>query len=521
VTEHSIDELARARVRWHVEPSWQKRLLNGESLSGSPLDAMLRDGSVRVVKHGTHRTVYRIDVAQQSFFLKRYRSRGLWSGMLRLLGRSASQREYGKALALAERHVPAIEPVAFGHEQAAWSGDDYLLTVGIADAVSLEEFCRNVLAQLDGPLRSRLRRGLIEALAILTADAHRAGALHDDLHSGNVLIEANLASLRAGDTPRLHWADVPGVELSGPLSWRRSRKNLVTLNWDWSSRATPAERRRFLKTYLRHRPDLRDSRPVKASAHQIARLTQRYGLRLMAGRDKRALATNRDFHHGASADTRWWAVNDVTKDNASALASTIVDGKPALTLSVGDTVVAVDACPIPGAAGPLSFLKRHPAQRQWLLAHGLISRGVAVRRPVMLVMNARAWLVYVRRDADRHPAADTASFAAVGTLLGRLHRWRYSLTTAHADQFRIEVVDGRTSVELADIAAVAPHCTDADRDRNLVEFESSIGHEARRDVALRKAFVEAYRVQWEVDGPDAHDLIATIEAAPARDGSAR
>ena len=362
--EHSIDELARARVRWHVEPSWQNRLLNGDSLSGSPLDAMLRDGSVRGVKHGTHRTVYRIDVARQSFFLKRYRSRGLWSGGLRLLGRSASQREYGKALALAERHVPAVEPVAVGHEQATWAGDEYLLTAGIAYAVSLEEFSRNVLAQLDEPLRSRLRRGLIEALAVLTADAHRAGALHDDLHSGNVLIEADLASLRAGDPPRLHWADVPGVELSGPLSWPRSRKNLVTLNWDWSSRATPAERRRFLRIYLRHRPDLelqraatvRERKEVgaravrsltvaarfeRAAREEIARLTQRYGLRLMAGRDKRAMATNRDFHHGAAGHIRWWAVHDVTEDNAAALASAIVDGKSVLLLFVGGTVVTV------------------------------------------------------------------------------------------------------------------------------------------------------------------------------------
>jgi hypothetical protein len=377
---------------------------------------------------------------------------------------------------------------------------------------------RNVLAQLDEPLRSRLRRGLIEALAILTADAHRAGALHDDLHSGNVLIEANLASLRAGHAPRLHWADVPGVELSGPLSWLRSRKNLVTLNWDWSSRATPAERRRFLRFYLRHRPDLRESRPVKASAREIARLTHRYGLRLMAGRDKRALAQNRDFHHGASADTRWWRVRDVVESDAATLASAIVDEQSPSTLLVGDTVVPVDVCSFARAAGPLSFLKRRPAQRQWVLAHGLIARGIAVRRPVMLVVNGHAWLVYARRIVDQCPSPDAASFAAVGALLGRLHRWRYSLTTASARQFRIERADGRTSVELVDVAAVALRCTDADRERNLVEFLSSFGREACRDAGLRKAFVEAYRGQWEVDGPDANRLISALDRFSARDG---
>ena len=98
-------------VQWDMLPQWQSLLMGP---SGLRLGEWLAGGQAQIVKHGARRTVYRVELAQQTIFLKHYRCSELWDLGRHLLRASASRREYRKAVELARRNVPTIRPIALG-----------------------------------------------------------------------------------------------------------------------------------------------------------------------------------------------------------------------------------------------------------------------------------------------------------------------------------------------------------------------------------------------------------------------
>jgi tRNA A-37 threonylcarbamoyl transferase component Bud32 len=523
--DRMFDELRIARVRWQIAPAWADRIGSG----ATTVEAMLRDCRLHVVKHGSHRTVYRIDRPEQSFYLKRYRSGGLLSSLRRLLRASNSWREYRKALELERRGVPSVLPVAVGQTSSrVTSGDDFLLTAAISNAMSLETFVEQHLPTIAEPRRSALRRRLIDALGAMTAEAHRVGAFHDDLHSGNVLIEADDDSLAAGSALRLHWADVPGVSLTGPLSWRRSRANLVVLNWDWQRRATPVERLRFLAIYRRHRTDIDCG---SSPAAEIARRTERYAWRLMSSRDKRSLAVNRDFHQGATPKSQWWAVRDVDTDDVNVLAQALADGFDPEQLKLGGKPIELRSF----KPSRQSFLGRRAAVRSarhaWRSAHALLARGIATPRPMLLVVTqgnatlTAPCLVFASTTQQTLRAAlaksltDTGRIGtAVGDLLGRLHAWGYLARTMSAESIHVIHRDDGIRAEWIDATCLEPSSAKDRRLqlRNLVELATSVGPESWTALNTDDAVLRAYARQWEIDRPDVTELASELALVDRR-----
>ncbi len=273
-------------VQWDVLPQWQSLLLGP---SGLRLGEWLAGGQAQVVKHGARRTVYRIDVEQQTIFLKHYRCSELWDMGRHLLRASASRREYRKAVELARRSVPTIRPIALGEVlRSGLVGDNFLITEGIPHAVSLHTYVAQWLPQLPPDEQRRLRWKLIRALARICAAAHEAGVFHDDFHGGNVLVRVDTCSGSADDRslPELFLVDLPGIRFSGPLNWSRSRQSLIMLNSDWSEKVSLVERWRFWRAYLGERQGWHLADPRRA-AGEIAWLTRDYACRIQRGRAKR------------------------------------------------------------------------------------------------------------------------------------------------------------------------------------------------------------------------------------------
>ena len=204
-------------VRWSVSPEWQTLLIGPQGLR---LDQWLAEGRVHVVKHASHRTVYRVDLPHRSFYLKHYRVLAFLNALTHLLRGSAARREWRNALEVRRRNVPTITPMALGeHFRGGLVRDSYFVSEAIADSCTVERYADECLPKLSPQQQAQLRPRITIALARLCAAAHRAGVYHTDFHRGNVLV--GLDTLDDGSSlPELHLIDLPKMWFSSPLSWR-------------------------------------------------------------------------------------------------------------------------------------------------------------------------------------------------------------------------------------------------------------------------------------------------------------
>jgi tRNA A-37 threonylcarbamoyl transferase component Bud32 len=509
-----------APARWQIIAGWHDALLGPQGLR---LEEWLDAGRAKIVKHGPARTVYRVDLPEQSIFLKHYRCLDLWGIGRHLLRGSSSRREFRKAVELARRQVPTIRPVAVGEiRRSGVVGDNFLVTEAVPHAVSLHEYATRLLPQLPLAQRRRMRNKLTRALARLCAAAHEAGVFHNDFHGGNILVRVDTCSAAPGDgrLPDLYLVDLPGIRFSGPLGWSRSRASLTMLASDWGDKSTPRERWRFWREYLAARPRKLVACRRKAAA-EVVRQTREYACRLMRGRGKRALRTNRDFYgvttaHGRGHAVTQFAPADLVRlieqperllgepservagrhgADATVRASLMVDGSR--------TVVRFERWPDgPWWRAMLRPLGRSRALAVWYWSNALRDRGIPTPRPLAACSSISVtgtgagylvsqwvdgalplgeFLERVRRDDGSLPPAVARDLAeAVGRLCGRLHAWRIVLDDFQLDDLLVVCRDGRYEAWVLDVlkARITRRLSSAERRRQagrmLTEFRRAV-----------------------------------------------
>jgi tRNA A-37 threonylcarbamoyl transferase component Bud32 len=434
-------------VRWEVLSDARDLIHEGGSLL---VEQWARSGRLQVVKEGSHRAVYRIDLAERTFFLKHDRAASFWRALRHLFRPHAALREARKAIELLRRHVPTIRPVAIGERsRGGVVHDSFLVTEAIPGALSLHEFVNQRLASL--PMRERSLARLARRFGELCAAAHQAGVYHNDLHGGNVLVQADAEDRDA--ELKLYLVDLPGVQLSGPVNWRRSCANLVMLNFDWASHVSERVRWRFWRAYCRARTDMRIDR--RARARDVVERTRDYACRLMLGRDKRAFQTNRDFYRLATKDMVGHAVADVLEEESKLW----LQGR--------------------AGQGRLHIAERDEvgAKYLWRMAHALLQRGIGTPRPlaVALPRGLRGWLgkgriafeplagaftlrAYLgqlkQRPADEQVRCRKRLTEALGQLIGRMHGWRISHRELTDENLLVRAHAGEVSASVLKMAAV-------------------------------------------------------------------
>jgi tRNA A-37 threonylcarbamoyl transferase component Bud32 len=444
-------EIRTGDVRWVVEAGWQPLLLQGDGL---PLRQWLETGRAVVVKHGDHRTVYRVDLGQRLVYIKHYRCQGL-----RALGKhavrvSAARREWHKTHEALRRDVPTVRPVALGERRiAGLVHDNYLVTEGISGAVALDEFVRHELPQLPRAQRARRTRWLIDELARLTAQAHDAGVQQHDFHLGNVLVCRSEPSQGSAAWP-LRLIDLPTARLGGCLPPRQTLRSLALLLASAQPYTTAAQQWRFWRAYRAARPAFAARVGVEA-ALRIARLAHQHGLRVARRRDKRVWHTNRDFRTLRMGTTRIHAVAELPPAGLRALAADperLLHDYRHCPLKLSHTSVVVAAQWASGGRTMPIVYKRcrarrmwnawrtNRAARAWYYGHALRSRGIATPRPLWVCLPRRGrdgylatewiaggtnlhlfgWELAQRPPAQRHAAARRCAHS-LGALLGRMH----------------------------------------------------------------------------------------------------
>ena len=459
------ETLQTSQIRWRLHAGWAQRLATTDDRFGH----WLADGRATLVKHGTNRLVYRVDRGDEPLYVKRYRHRRGLARLAPLLRGSPARREWKKALELSRRGIPTAMPVALGEDlRAGIPSDSLLVTREIPASQSLDQFLLDELPRWTATEQRATRRWLACSLARLVAATHRAGVRHDDLHAGNILV--NLAAARRPRTqrrsgvdeltadrvtneaattelqvPPLFLIDLPGVSFGRPLGRRASLTSLVMLAAGLFEHSTSREQWRCWRTYLASRPDLSLDEP-RAVAQSIVARVLTYQRALARSRDRRALATNRDFRRIKMGPALCYATQELSTD---------VWAMALRAIEVGTDEAGADAAIAPGASGPVvrrvpagrwpwNWLE-HPARRAWRLAQALASRDIATERPLAslvprwfapwrdgyLVFAPATPLAEVLDETlaslEQGDARDARRLAeACGAALGKMHRWRVS-----------------------------------------------------------------------------------------------
>ncbi|MDA7980432.1 MAG: hypothetical protein MPJ50_16865 [Pirellulales bacterium] len=455
-----------ANARWQMRPGW-----DGLSVAkdNGQLSHLLHAGEGRIVKDGSHRTVYRFDTPHAALYVKHYRCRGLLRRLRHFFRASSARREWTKSLRLISLDIPTAAPVALGEVSShGLVGDSFLVTRAIEPSLTLDEAMADGFLASGNPAAARLQQQTTRHLARLTAALHQAGVAPDDFHGGNVLVQLEGSEWDCGQAQqaapdlRLHLIDVPGIHIgSGPLSWHKARANLVMLTSGFMNRTTSAQRWRFWREYLRCRGAAWDAKTHSTWIYAAARSFAR---RLVRGRDARSLRDNRDFRAVVGNGWRAYTVRNLLPESVEQLASRPIEilrrfQHAPEKIAAGSLVIRAD---LPTEDGkivvalkrlrPMRWLDRFvntvlgqtvrsKAIRNWRVGHALLQRGIPTARPICCLstkseeflatewlhgaenLHLFAWRIAELPTQERDELAIRAA-VALGQTIGRLHWWR-------------------------------------------------------------------------------------------------
>jgi tRNA A-37 threonylcarbamoyl transferase component Bud32 len=521
-------EVTAGGVRWQLLPECRDRLLGPEGLR---LEEWLQQGQARVVKHGPHRTVYRVALPDLDFYLKHYRLTDLRSWVRQAVRPAKARLEYDRALAVAAHEIPTVTPIGLGVGCAGpGPSDSFLLTKSLHNVSPLNHFIESTLPAFEPGRQVRLRLRLAEELGRFIARMHDAGILHHDLHAANLLVR-----LDPEDHLHLYLVDLHAVHLGRPLDWPTRRANLVVLNRWFVLRVGRVDRRRFWKAYL-------EASRLRLCEQDLAldveKRTWASNLRFWRNRDQRCLVTNRYYERVASSVASGYAVRDL---DHSALAALLANPdepfqRPGVRLlkdSRSSTVAELEIN-VNGIVRRLIYkrfrmtawsdpwmalVRPSSALRSWVFGHGLRERCLPTARPLAVFHRRRRGLsqdgylltekIYGATDL-RHALNVWSTLAPaegrrvlrrridqVAGLVRELHRRHLS----HRDLKAANVLVAGEQVWLIDLVGVSRprHLTRARRVQNLARLNASFHDEPALTRTDKLRFLRVY-LQWGLLG---------------------
>jgi tRNA A-37 threonylcarbamoyl transferase component Bud32 len=398
-------------IRWRVAPECRDRLLGP---NGFRLQEWLQAGQAVAVKHGPHRTVYRVNLPGLSFYLKHNRVIDFRTWIRQLVRPSKSAMEFERVVAVAGRRIPTVTPLGLGEALHGWRpGDNFLVTHCLENTEPLSHFIEQTLSRFQSVRQVRVRQRLAKEMGEFIARIHDAGILHNDLHAGNILVR-----LEADDRPQLFLIDLHSVKIGRPLNWSASRANLVILSHWFMIQACRTDRLRFWHTYLSARGNFggrlaTSKSEIRNLAHDLEKRSWRSTLRLWRAREVRYLTRNRAFEPLALGVVRGHIIRDL---NYAALQELSADPdapfrRPDVNVlkdSPSSTVIEFDM-PLKGSPcrvvykrfrvktwlDPIAAWFRRPAAlRSWIFGQGLRESGLPTPQPLAVFFRRRCGLSF-------------------------------------------------------------------------------------------------------------------------------
>jgi tRNA A-37 threonylcarbamoyl transferase component Bud32 len=488
---------------------------------GPDLERWIAGRAVFVVKSNPARTVYRVELPGTTVFVKHCRITGPRAFGREVIRPPKARLEFDNALALRERGIAAVEPLAWGGPDSWWPGESVLITRGLTAAVPFQRYLEHDLPALPPEDQRAVRRQLAFGLAGFLAKLHDAGVVHPDPHPGNLLIE-----MPASRVPHFALIDLHAIRIGKPLSWPASRDNLVLYNQWFQLRATRAERTRFWHAYRLARATLPPpaAPEMAARARELERETQTVNRRQWAGREWRCVGSNRHFRRVAVGAIRGFGVRDLP---AECLTPLLRDPDAAFTRpgarilkqsadsAVVELVLLTPDGPVPAVlkrvsascAGALkNLLRRSQVLRSWVSGHALRDRWLPTPRPLAVFHRVRIGLpaegylltekvaAAVGLDAAVRHCPDRATLRDLIRRVARVLRTMHDRGVSHRDLKAANILITGGEPVLIDLVGVRTRVRlgDSKRARELARLNASFLRFPAVTRGERLRFLRAY-----------------------------
>jgi serine/threonine protein kinase len=499
-------------VRWELSATGRS-ILTAADLR---LEEHIKSGRATVIKHGEHRTVYRIPLPGATVYWKHCRlsgSRAWWRDLLR--GPKA-KLEYDRFEELARRGIATVQPLAWGRYDTSWPRGSFLITQSLDDAIPLDHYLSE-----QPPSTMSARRRLTVALASYISALHIAGVSHPDFHPGNLLIREE-----SGE-PQFFLIDVHDVHCSKPLTVRDRLANLTLLNRWFSLRVSRTDRLRFWRAYA-------GADWSRDDARKLERQTDRSVTQLWESRDGRCLRENRHFRRirGNGVDGYCERQLDesivrelVADPDAAFVRPNVIKLKDSRSSTVCAFDVATQSAPqkmvfkrfqVTRSYDPIvNLLRPSSALRSWKNGHVLIARGLPTPRPVLFLQRRRwefptvGYVLFERIDDAWHlhetvARVDTDSLQQIVDLLARWIRIMHDRGISHRDLKAANILvtaDGRCQFLDLDGVRIHRRVGRPTRVRDLMRLNASFLSSPRVTRTTRLRFLRTYLL-WGLNGKE-------------------
>lgn len=473
---------------WHVTPSGMELF----GTTGPDIDVWIANGSATLVKTNPARTVYRADLPGGTVFIKHCKITGLRAWSREVIRLPKARLEFENSLALRERNIPAVEPLAWGHLNSHRPGESYLITRGHTTAIPFLNYLEHILHNLSRDEYQGVCRRIACELGGFLARLHDEGVTHPDPHPGNLLFE-----LPKSGIPRFALIDLHAIQIGKPLGWASSRDNLVLFNRWFQIRCSRTDRARFWHAYrsARQRLPKPDALTLRVEARELESETVASNLRFWSAREDRCLVLNRHFQKIHWGRVRGWAVRDLSAEflynllqNPDAPFFTNSGGhskeSAGLKGEVPESILLKDSptstvveMTMPGPNGPIAVVLKRVNVRSW------IAPIKNMLRPSQVL---RSWVNgHAFRDRRLSTPRPLAAF----------HRYRHGLP---AEGYLLtEKVPGAVAIDVAISSAFSPENEFVGEDREI--RPSATGRSAQGFANVSVALARLLRAMHDRD----------------------
>ena len=498
IPEYATMSTIAGGIQWQCQSQWHAKIFHMNTMQWSDL---ANEPLAQLVKQNAKRKVYRVVIDDVTLFVKAYAIGTIKDRIKNSFRDIPAKDEFTKLYICQDRKISVPTPIAWGINPIG--SFCYLICLGVENASSLLDIIRD--KDTDDMFVSKA----LMATAKMISQAHCGGILHQDLHSGNVLIKHSTQSATLIDLQGACIANRSGHPSADPFTSDRVN-NFAILIADIRNNITVKQLKAFVFTYLDTLNLVTSLDPSEKKLHlkSLILAADRHDQKIWASRSRRAKRNSTYAQHfklhgpwrcsatlkSKYRDTNYSTTNhifkvDDFKETFIQPAALLDDGDIlkegghsrviATTINLGGRTLDVVIKKIKhrkGFRGWLQMCRLSKAKREWLTATNLHQRRIPTAWPLCAIERRVGFLLkesilVSEKLLESHTVEEVLSqsllinglynrahfFTHLGTLFGNLHHKRMVHRDSKASNIMVRHVAGDAiRFEFVDLDGMRP-----------------------------------------------------------------